>query len=106
MIDAFTEAMFAENLNTTFYVRDASNQIELKLVETTSISTMPHNIQFSIVFQGPPETILQQKIYKLDHERLGELDLFLVPIAKNDAGFQYEAVFNQVAEVPGEGTQG
>jgi hypothetical protein len=32
------------------------------------------------------------------HDKLGEFDLFLVPVAKNENGFQYEAVFNRMVE--------
>jgi hypothetical protein len=48
---------------------------------------------FSIVFLGPREPVLPQRIYRLEHEQLGTLDLFLVPIGRDDAGVRYEAVF-------------
>jgi len=32
----------------------------------------------------------------LQHERMGTIDLFLVPIGKDESGFQYESVFNRV----------
>lgn len=48
---------------------------------------------FSIVFRGPVEPVLPQRIYRLEHAELGELELFLVPIAQDADGTRYEAVF-------------
>jgi hypothetical protein len=48
---------------------------------------------FSLVFLGPRDPVLPQRIYRLEHEELGTLDLFLVPIGRDDAGVRYEAVF-------------
>lgn len=48
---------------------------------------------FSIVFRGPVEPVLPQRIYRLEHSELGELELFLVPIAQAADGTRYEAVF-------------
>lgn len=48
---------------------------------------------FSLTFAGPPEPRLAQQIVPLTHARLGRLDLFLVPIAREADGMRYEAVF-------------
>jgi hypothetical protein len=48
---------------------------------------------FSLVFRGPLEPLLPQGIHRLEHDALGELDLFLVPIGPDEAGTRYEAVF-------------
>lgn len=49
---------------------------------------------FSIVFQGPVEPVIPQGIYKIQHEEMGSLELFLVPIGPStDGGMQYEAIF-------------
>jgi len=45
---------------------------------------------FSLVFKGSHDLDLEQRIYELEHEDLGSLELFLVPV-----GFgEYEAVIN------------
>lgn len=52
---------------------------------------------FSLLFRGPAEPVLPQAIYRIEHPRLGELDLFLVPIGPEpdgDARILYEAIFN------------
>jgi hypothetical protein len=48
---------------------------------------------FSIIFRGPLEPVLPQRIYPLENQELGTLDLFIVPIGPDESGMQYEAVF-------------
>ena len=48
---------------------------------------------FSLVFVGPARFVLPQQTYRVEHDSLGELDLFLVPIGPNGGGMRYEAVF-------------
>jgi hypothetical protein len=40
--------------------------------------------------------VLEQATYTLDHAELGELTLFLVPIAADETSRTYEAVFNRL----------
>ncbi|MGA6982749.1 MAG: hypothetical protein WBZ11_14440 [Candidatus Sulfotelmatobacter sp.] len=35
----------------------------------------------------------------MKHDSIGDFELFLVPIARDDSGTHYEAVFNRLAEV-------
>jgi hypothetical protein len=49
--------------------------------------------QFALVFRGPPEPVLPQATYAVDHDELGRLEIFLVPIGPDGAGMRYEAVF-------------
>ncbi len=48
---------------------------------------------FALVFRGPLEPMLSQRIYRLESESLGALELFLVPIGPAGDAMQYEAVF-------------
>jgi hypothetical protein len=55
----------------------------------------PRRNPFSLVFVGPGEIPLGQRIHALDHRTLGRLELFLVPIGPGrDGRPRYEAVFN------------
>ncbi len=49
---------------------------------------------FSLVFRGPAGISLPQQIHVMEHETLGVMEIFLVPIAPDAAGLRYEAVFN------------
>jgi hypothetical protein len=49
--------------------------------------------QFSLYFTGPPQPILPQRIYRLAHPSLGDLELFLVPVGADADCVTYEAAF-------------
>lgn len=50
---------------------------------------------FSLLFLGPREPVLPQRIYPLEHAELGRIDIFLVPVGPNAEGaMQYEAIFS------------
>jgi hypothetical protein len=77
----------------------ADDVLEVELVEVDEVDSRsgvqpePARAPFSIVFLGPRDPVLPQRIYGFEHEELGTLDLFLVPIGRDDAGVRYEAVF-------------
>lgn len=94
-----TENEFSQHVNTIFRVNlDAENSVDLELTEVKGYTTKHHEQtgmeRFSVYFQGPSEPLLQQQLYNFQHEQMGEFEIFVVPIAKNDAGFRYESVFN------------
>jgi hypothetical protein len=69
---------------------DGAPDFEVELVEVTEIPREPGGrAPFSLVFEGGPNPPLPQRIYRVEHEGLGELDIFLVPVAVD----RYEAIF-------------
>jgi len=52
-----------------------------------------HNEQFSVVFDCSDIQIFDQGVYRVSHPKLGDFELFLVPIFGDDQGVHYEAVF-------------
>lgn len=48
---------------------------------------------FSLLFRGPAEPVLPQRIYRLENDELGSLEIFLVPVASDAEATKYEAVF-------------
>ena len=48
---------------------------------------------FGLVFRGPVEPLLPQRIYRLAHPEVGSHEIFLVPIARKAQGLEYEAIF-------------
>lgn len=89
---------FAAQLNTKFTLADASAPLELELIEATAPIVTSSQTYFSLYFRGDGNFALSQQTYRLEHEQLGELLIFLVPTARNADGFQYEAVFNLLNE--------
>jgi hypothetical protein len=100
MLERCTVATFQPYVGTTFLVtvQDAT-AIELRLIEAEPTGTdrvassSEGRIPFSLLFRGPAEVTLEQLTHHLEHESLGSLDIFLVPIHPDDEGPLYEAVF-------------
>lgn len=92
-----TKEIFSESLSTKFRLEaEPSKPIELELIQLTEGVSTPANEQFSLIFRGPLDYFLVQRIYHMEHDKMGEIDLFLVPVGKEQDGFHYEAVFNRV----------
>lgn len=78
---------------------DDGNVIELKL-ERVDLLMEKHvhpkmkRDAFALIFRGPGNVVLRQHMYPMQHETLGVLPIFLVPIAVDQTGTVYEAVFN------------
>ena len=49
---------------------------------------------FSLVFVADHPAVLPQRLYRIEHEALGALAIFLVPIARDARGVSYQATFN------------
>ena len=99
MIENITKEMFRESLKTKFRLNvGTSDPIELELVELTESISTPKHEQFALLFRGPQNSFLPQMTYHLENEKLGELDLFLVPVGRDQNGVHYEAVFNRFLE--------
>lgn len=65
-------------------------EFDVELVEITEIARDPGGrAPFSLVFEGGPTPPLPQGIYAVQHDDLGAIEIFLVPIAPD----RYEAVF-------------
>ncbi len=87
---------FAEHLNETFRLELDGDSIELELIEavvTGQAFKEGGREAFSILFRGPQQPILTQRLYPLVHPDMGAMDLFLVPIGSGPEGIQYESVF-------------
>lgn len=93
MTENFNYETFAGQLNTKFALPDAVQPFELELVEVTEPKITASQTFFSLFFLGNLDLLLPQGSYRLNHDQLGEVTLFLVPI-ENEGGFKYEAVFN------------
>lgn len=94
-----SEEEFRQNLNTQFrVVADAPKPIDLTLVDVEARPSEAHEEagmeRFSVFFLGSREFLLSQATYRLAHPRMGEFELFLVPISQDENGFRYEAVYN------------
>ncbi|HEX9628714.1 MAG TPA: hypothetical protein VF961_01755 [Pyrinomonadaceae bacterium] len=101
-----TEDEFSKHVNTKFRLRlnatDSEPRVELELAEVKGYAKKAEEHsgmeRFSAFFDGPGNVQLPQGVYSLSHDRMGEFEIFLVPIARDERGFRYEAVFNYFKE--------
>ncbi|MEW9573015.1 hypothetical protein ABQJ54_14755 [Rhodanobacter sp. Si-c] len=89
---------FAPHLNETFSVDVDQGRTPFVLVEAAPLPArgvpgMPR-AAFSLVFHNASPVLFPQRVYQMANAGMGEFGIFLVPIARNQDGFLYQAVFN------------
>jgi hypothetical protein len=89
-----SQAEFADAVGSRFAVA-GDPQVELELTELQPGFDRPGFEHFSLLFRGPAAVLLPQATRALANERLGEVDIFLVPIGADADGTYYEAVFDR-----------
>ena len=90
-LDTLTVTDFAALRGDRFRIApDDAEPFEVELVDVSEIPREPGGrAPFSLEFQGGPNPPLPQRIYRVEHDELGAIEIFLVPIAAD----RYEAVF-------------
>ena len=80
----------------------ASFDVELAdVTEHPAGASGTFRIPFSVLFHGAFEPVMPQGIYRLEHEKLGTVEFFIVPVGPNEpsapgeaaTAMRYEAVF-------------
>ena len=103
MLERMTLDTFTPLLGQTFQLRlDDDTPIELVLESATKgvISGWqpPDRATvrqpFALTFLGPPQFVLPQRIYRVEHESLGQFEIFIVPIGRTAQSVSYEVVFS------------
>ena len=94
MLEDFTVGTFSGHLGDSFRVHpEDSSTLDLELVSSTGLNEGSER-PFSIVFRGPGDALLPQRIYRMEHAEIGAFEIFLVPIGPDEEGLRYEAIFN------------
>jgi hypothetical protein len=100
-LDRVNAKIFAEQLNSRFQVvTENLAPLELELVDVIEKEAPPKYELFFLVFRGPQSQRLEQRIHRLEHGKLGVLDIFLTAIGIEENGLLYEAVFNRPRRQP------
>jgi len=85
---------FQQSLNSIFKIKtDTETPLLLAEVNLSSSSDAKSFENISLIFHSQEE--LQQNTYALTHKDLGTLQLFLVPVGKQQEQYQYEALINR-----------
>lgn len=97
MLESFTCATFSSRLGERFAVQvDGATSLDVEVVEARELGEAREEAArppFSVIFQGPRQPVLPQRIYRFQHPDMGAFDLFIVPVGADQRGIQYEAVF-------------
>jgi len=107
-LEKLSFAKWLELVRTRFRVQvSPAEMIELELVQATQGRSPGRGSgagaeyeNFSLLFHGPGTRLLPQATYHFAHEQTGEFDLFIVPIAKEQEVFHYQAIFNRLVRPP------
>lgn len=92
---------FTKHLNTRFRIQlSEAETLEAELIEISEHLVSPRQERFAITFRTANETLLSQGLRRLVHDQMGSLDLFLVPIGRDEEATYYEAVFNRLIKNP------
>lgn len=98
MLENLTSETFEPLVGSSFWVEFPNDaKVELRLdrvarVMESEAARLPRH-PFSIFFAGPRSFLLRQHTYRVTHESLGALEIFLVPVGETPNSYQYEAVF-------------
>lgn len=85
---------FAAQRDTSFAVLEHDG-LALTLIEANTLDPRaPDERRFSLLLRGPAAPILEQATYSLAHPVLETQAIFLVPVARDAGGAQYQAIFN------------
>lgn len=96
-MELLTLEHFAGCVNETFSAELSDMRVEFVLVEARALPVRAPHLQrapFTLLFRNTAAFLFPQQIYPMRHPRLGEIGIFMVPIAREREGFLYEAVFN------------
>lgn len=94
MLEDFEVGTFSGHIGDDFRIHpEDSSPLEVELISATGLGESPGR-PFSIVFRGPKDILLPQRIYRMEHTEIGSFEIFLVPIGPDEKGLRYEAIFN------------
>jgi len=94
--EKLTHSAFTEQLKTKFRIYHNSDQpVEVELIGVGEFIETKRQEMFSVLFSIPENGKPVQGLYKLEHDKLGTMELFLVPVS-SDEDRAYEAVFNHL----------
>jgi len=96
-MELLTLQHFAGLVNETFPAALNEGEVPFVLVEARALQAPAKDVvrpPFSLLFRNSSSFLFPQQIYRMRHPSLGEIGIFLVPVAREREGFLYQALFN------------
>ncbi|HEY1189380.1 MAG TPA: hypothetical protein VGE74_17130 [Gemmata sp.] len=101
MLDQLTATDFDALVGTAFTAETPHESAALDLIEVTKLREPParpgapvRRAPFSLTFRTRTPKYIPQGVFALSHDRLGRIDVFMVPVGWEPGGLLLEAVFN------------
>ncbi len=97
MIKELTKASFDPHKKSKFKVYpEGKDVVELELVDVTE-KIKKHTASFSLMLKGPKEPVIEQGTHKFKHAKMGEVNLFVVPIITEEENeMRYQVIFSRL----------
>lgn len=87
---------FERHLNDSFRLAQGNESVAVTLIDAKALGSpepaAPRR-SFSLLFRGPGEPVLPQQVYRLEHDSLGAMEIFVVPVGPDTEGMRYEVIF-------------
>ena len=96
-MELLTLEHFAPHVNTVFTAAFNGMDVPFELVEARALpqrESQGMRAPFSLLFRNTSPVLFPQQIYPMRHAALGEVGIFIVPIAQERGGFLYQAIYN------------
>ena len=100
-LDQVTRSDFAQCVGEQFQIECGGQTVGVELTSVTGLGFKSADDprcgkreSFSLLFHAPKQWRYPQRIYRLSHSSLGDLDVFLVPLGPDEKGMRLEAIFN------------
>lgn len=90
----FDRGRFAGAVGSTFVVDPEGTPVTMVLDRIADGPSQPGYEQYALTFRGPGDPVLAQQTFRIDHEGLGTMSIFLVPVGRVGDQIEYEACFN------------
>jgi hypothetical protein len=96
MTESISHKNFSGHLNALFRVDMAETSLELELVEVEVGKPIDPSLRepFTLIFQGPKDSILPEGAYNVSNDGAGSFELYIIPIVSPVALQSYQVIFN------------
>jgi hypothetical protein len=95
-LDNLNAGIFSQHLHTQFrLLLEGAEPIPLELIEVKESDPSPKIELFTLHFRGPAAPRMAQHIHRLEHDKLGTVEIFLTAIGADAQGITYESVFHR-----------
>jgi hypothetical protein len=95
MLERLTRRDFESLPADALVVEHGGAKLAMEVLELRGLPPISQRADpFAVVLGGPASPMLRQGIHALIHPAHGRLDLFMVPIGRDEGRVRYEIVFN------------